>query len=230
MQRSVTRREAIKRVGLAGAGAVLGACGSDDDGAVLDVPASCVLTPQQIEGPFFIDTGLLRRDITEGKPGVPLTVRLQLVDVDTGCEPIRDALIEVWHSDGEGVYSGFEVGDGNVADAPGETFLRGYQMTDRSGRIAIETIYPGWYPVRTIHIHVMALIDGVEQVTTQLYFDQDVNDRVTGEAPYDTRGPQQIRNEEDFASGGAIGDLLFDLEARGRGYVASYVIGIARPR
>lgn len=232
-RRAITRREAIHRLGLIGIGAALGACGdgstagsSADEG--LDLPASCVLSPRQIEGPFFVDTGMMRRDITEGRPGVPLTVRLQLVDVDFGCEPVAGAVVEIWHSDAGGIYSGFGRDAGNLTDARGETFLRGFQTTDRNGRVEFETIYPGWYPIRTTHIHAMALIDGVEQITTQIYFDQATNDEVLSMPPYDTRGPQRTRNEDDGPLRAAGDELFFDVAGSGGGLQATYLIGITR--
>lgn len=221
----------MSQIGLVGLGLATGACGSDGTAAtssnddMLDVPASCVLSPRDPAGPYFLETGLNRSDITEGRAGVPLEVRLQLVDVDAGCEPIPGAALEVWHCDADGIYSGFDVAEGNLANAGGETFLRGFQETDRNGRVAFQTIYPGWYPIRTIHIHAKGLIGGVEEVTTQLYFDQVVNDQVVARPPYDTRGPQPTRNENDVFD---IAGKTFALEERGDGYVASYLIGISR--
>lgn len=223
----------LGRVGMLGLGVAVGACGSDgstgtaSDEEMLEIPASCVFTPRQIEGPYFFETGFMRSDITEGRPGVPLDVRLQLVDVDDGCAPIENAVTEVWHCDADGIYSGYNVDEGNLADAQGETFLRGYQETDRNGRVTFQTIYPGWYPVRTIHIHVMALIGGVEQVTTQIYFDQGVNDRVVAMPPYDSRGPQRTRNDADLV-GAALGDLSFEVREFDDRFEASYLLGVSR--
>jgi protocatechuate 3,4-dioxygenase beta subunit len=68
---------------------------------------SCILTPEQIEGPYFLDTGLLRRDIAEDRVGIPLRLDLRLAAVaGESCEPLRGALVEVWHADAEGAYSG----------------------------------------------------------------------------------------------------------------------------
>ena len=86
---SVTRREAIQTLGVIGLGAAVGACGSS--ATEIEIPSSCILTPRQVEGPFFVDTGLLRSNITDGRPGVPLDVRLQVVDADNGCQPTNTA-------------------------------------------------------------------------------------------------------------------------------------------
>ena len=58
----------------------------------------CVRTPSQTEGPYYFDTGELRRDITEGLPGAPLLVSLRFVDADT-CEPVAGATVDIWHTD-----------------------------------------------------------------------------------------------------------------------------------
>jgi protocatechuate 3,4-dioxygenase beta subunit len=65
----------------------------------------CELTPEQTEGPYYIDAKLVRSDITEGKPGVALT--LELVVQDPACQPIPGATVEIWQCDALGEYSGF---------------------------------------------------------------------------------------------------------------------------
>src|SRR6185295_17311722 len=67
---------------------------------------SCLLSPEQTEGPFFLDLNLLRSDIREDREGALLRLSLRLVDTD-GCTPIRDAVVNLWHADAEGLYSGF---------------------------------------------------------------------------------------------------------------------------
>jgi protocatechuate 3,4-dioxygenase beta subunit len=143
------------------------------------------LSPELTEGPFYIDLEQIRRDITEGKPGVPLRLRIMVMQVTSGA-PIPGAAVDIWHCDAQGVYSGFNnplrppptLGDngmppppprgfpptGQVRFGPGpmggrkpdnaQTFLRGVQLTDATGRAEIDTIVPGWYPGRAAHIHV----------------------------------------------------------------------------
>lgn len=62
---------------------------------------SCDITPRQTEGPYYFDAGQVRRDITESKPGTPLLVKLHLVEAGS-CEPIRDAVVDIWHPDAAG--------------------------------------------------------------------------------------------------------------------------------
>ena len=69
------------------------------------VPA-CTLTPELTEGPYYLDLPKLRRDITEGKPGVPLLLRITLLDAGA-CRPLSGAAIDLWHCDAGGIYSGY---------------------------------------------------------------------------------------------------------------------------
>ena len=79
-------------------------------------PPSCVFNPEQEEGPYYVDRELLRSDITEGKVGVPLRVRITVVNAKT-CAPIPNAALDIWHCDAGGVYSGYT--KSNIAFGPG---------------------------------------------------------------------------------------------------------------
>lgn len=159
-QRPIRRREMVALSTGALASVVLYACGAEEDEAARSVMGGtttapdCVLTPEQEEGPFYIDLARVRRDIVEDRPGVPLALALTVVDSNT-CEPIRDAAVDIWHCDALGVYSG-EPSEGSE----GETYLRGIQLTDGSGLAEFATIYPGQYPGRTTHIHVKVRLGG----------------------------------------------------------------------
>lgn len=74
----------------------------------------CTLVPEQEEGPYYIDGCTMRRNITEGKPGVPLQLRVVLVDAKR-CAPLEHAVVDVWHCDALGLYSGFPA---NSPDGP----------------------------------------------------------------------------------------------------------------
>jgi protocatechuate 3,4-dioxygenase beta subunit len=164
-----------------------------------DASTSCLLTPAQTQGPFFYDTGLERRDIRDGKPGALLELGLRVVDAES-CAPISGALVEVWHADATGVYSAFDVAQGNSGNAAGQTFLRGFQATDASGWVEFVSVYPGWYPGRTPHIHLMVLLAGAREnalLTTQLYFPESVTDAVYATEPYAARGPRSTTNASD---------------------------------
>src|SRR5260221_6066802 len=149
IQVPMRRREMVTLSAGALASVVLYACGADEDKVARSAVEGattrpdCVLTPEQEEGPFYIDLAQVRQDIVENRPGVPLALALTVVDSDT-CEPIRDAAVDIWHCDALGVYSG-EPSEGSE----GETYLRGIQLTDGKGLAEFATIYPGQYPGRT---------------------------------------------------------------------------------
>jgi protocatechuate 3,4-dioxygenase beta subunit len=144
----------------------------------------CALTVEQEEGPYYIDEHAVRRDITEGKAGLPLQLRVVLLDAKT-CRPLENAAVDIWHCDALGVYSGFTKinPDGPPGGPPGHggfgpamfdssgprppmppqpehrhldatRFLRGIQGSDKMGRVEFRTLYPGWYSGRAIHIHL----------------------------------------------------------------------------
>lgn len=154
------RREMMALSAGALTSAALYGCGAEKDDAARSVAGGatttpdCVLTPEQEEGPFYIDLAQVREDIVEDRPGVPLALALTVVDSET-CEPVRDAAVDVWHCDALGVYSG-ESWEGSE----GEIFLRGIQLTAGNGLAEFATIYPGRYPGRTTHIHVKVHIGG----------------------------------------------------------------------
>lgn len=135
----------------------------------------CMLQTEVTEGPFYIDPRLLRVDITEGRPGLPLQLRLQVVTA--ACTPVARARVDVWHCDAQGVYSGVE-NLGGGADTVGQTFLRGTQLTDSTGVATFETIFPGWYRGRTTHIHYKVFLDEKTVLTSQIFFDEAVNQAI----------------------------------------------------
>lgn len=139
------RREMMALSAGALASAALYGCGAEEDETTSSarkgpaIKPDCVLTPEQEEGPFYIDLARARQDIVEDRPGVPLALAVTVVDSDT-CEPIRDAAVDIWHCDALGIYSG-EPSEGSE----GETYLRGIQLTDGNGQAEFATIYPGQY-------------------------------------------------------------------------------------
>lgn len=194
-----------------------------DDFAAL---GTCLLIPAQTKGPFYLDADLDRRDITEGRPGHPLRLGVRVVDAD--CAPIAGAVVEVWHADVDGDYSGFVDGSDSADDAgEGTTFLRGSQVADAAGIVEFGTIYPGWYTGRAVHVHVKAHIDGRTVLTSQLYFPEDLTDTVHAEPPYSGHGPRDTRNDTDMIAGdpAAAGNLLHT-RAAGDGTLGLVVLGV----
>jgi protocatechuate 3,4-dioxygenase beta subunit len=159
----------------------------------------------------------------------PLLVKLRLVEAGS-CEPIRDAVVDIWHPDAAGQYSGYRGPGDDGADTLGETFLRGMQITDANGIVEFETIYRGWYPGRTVHVHIKAYADQRSLVTSQMYFLDDITDIVYLAEPYSARGPRSTRNENDGILTGdtTIRALLGQVRQNGDGYVVSLTIGVVR--
>ncbi|KAF3890611.1 MULTISPECIES: intradiol ring-cleavage dioxygenase [Nostocales] len=194
----------------------------------------CVVSPEQTEGPYFVEEKLNRSDIrsdpTDGwvKIGVPLqlTLRVSLVG-SSSCTPIAGAMVDIWHCDAQGVYS--DVTDRSFNTA-GQKFLRGYQMTDANGTVRFTTIYPGWYPGRTTHIHLKVRTNANSgqsyEFTSQLYFDDSISDRVYALSPYSSKGQRTLKNALDgiFTDGG--NQMLLELDENGQGYTATFDIGL----
>jgi protocatechuate 3,4-dioxygenase beta subunit len=226
------------------------------------VAAGCVLTPEQTEGPYYIATDLVRGDITEGRPGLPLQVHLTVQRAAT-CQPISGATVEVWHCDALGEYSGFAAaqpqtqgeppdsrsgapaakpgpggpppggGPGGPGGSGGQQqpinelrFLRGGQVSDANGRVTFQTIYPGWYMGRTVHIHVKVHAGGQEVHTGQLYFDDAISNAVYTQQPYAQHTGRDTTNATDsiFAQGGQ--QSLLTLTPAASGYTGTQTLVI----
>ena len=143
--------------------------------------------------------------------------------------PATDATVEIWQCDALGRYSGFPPpNDASVVTAatapktqylPDDTFLRGSQRTDPAGMVEFRTIYPGWYPGRTVHIHLIVQVDD-SVLTSQLYFPEPVNDQVLSRLPYSTRPGRDTTNATDsiLPTGGETAFLV--TQPVGQGYRA----------
>jgi protocatechuate 3,4-dioxygenase beta subunit len=224
MDELLTRRNTLLRLaGLVGAGLGIEALKPGDGPAgVASGAVRCVLTPEQTEGPFYIENEKVRRNITDGRRGTPLTLRATVVDASS-CKPIKGAAVDIWHCDAGGVYSGFGRG------ASSRTFLRGMQRTNASGLALLKTIYPGWYQGRTVHIHVKVHVGGNVVHTGQLYFPDSLTDKVFRKAPYKSRPGRTTRNSNDFVFANGGKNSMVSVRADGAGgYIASITMGVVR--
>jgi len=194
----------------------------DGPAAVASGQVSCVPTPEQTEGPYYLAGEKLRRNITEGRPGTPLLLRTFVVDAST-CKPIKHAAVDIWHADAGGVYSGFGSG------ASSRTFMRGIQRTNAKGLALFRTVYPGWYQGRTVHIHVKVHLGGNVVHTGQLYFPDSVTDAAYRKEPYSSRPSRYVRNATDsvYRNGGSKSLLAVRKNSAGV-YVASIMMGVHR--
>jgi protocatechuate 3,4-dioxygenase beta subunit len=227
-QAKLTRRSSLLKLGglVASAIGVGGLESEPSEGAgpaaVASGAVTCVLTPEQTEGPYYIADEALRRNITEGRPGTPLLLRAFVINAST-CKAIKGAAVDIWHADAGGVYSGFGQG------AASRTFMRGIQKTNAKGLALFRTVYPGWYQGRTVHIHVKVHLGGNVVHTGQLYFPDAVTDAVYRKAPYSSRPNRDVRNSADsiFRNGGSKSLLSVRRQSSGV-YVATIMMGVHR--
>ena len=218
------RRSLLQLGGLLATAVGVGACKagategeSPGPAAVAQGAVKCVLTPELTEGPYYIAGEKVRRNITEGRPGTPLTLRLGVLNVSS-CRPIKGAAVDVWHCDAGGVYSGVNGQTG--------TFMRGVQRTNANGVALFTTVYPGWYTGRAVHIHVKVHVGGSVVHTGQLFFSDALTDSVYKHSPYSKRPSRDTRNADDsiYRNGGRKG--LLSMRRHGHGYVGSIAMGV----
>jgi len=234
--RVLTRREALAIFGASGLALLTSSpLGPGRQARAHSVAPSCVARPEQTEGPYFVDERLNRSDIRSDpsngvrKPGVPLVLALAVSQMSgRDCIPLTGAQVDLWHCDADGIYS--DVTDPHFRTV-GHKFLRGYQLTDATGTARFTTIYPGWYPGRTVHIHFKIRTPAPSSskaytFTSQLYFDDAFTDRVHAVAPYAARGSRTMRNDGDriFRDGGS--QLLLAPTPNREGYAASFALGL----
>lgn len=205
---------------------------ADDFDPPLD---SCVLIPQETAGPYPLsailgNSSMIRRDITEGRAGVPMTLILQLVNLNDGCAPIADAAVYLWQCDKDGVYSGYSQPGANTV---GQTFCRGIQSTDCRGKVGFTSIYPGWYSGRITHLHFQIFLNsntgGVATATSQVAFPQDITRVVYASPLYAGRG--QNTSVTSFAQDNVFSDgVEYQLATVAgdttTGYVARLTVGV----
>ncbi|MEU9270251.1 intradiol ring-cleavage dioxygenase [Streptomyces sp. NPDC048251] len=244
---SVARRTVLVASGATAAALAVGAAATPEaptadaaDTAPVAAAAVCTLTKEMTEGPYYLDGQYVRADITEGKAGIPLKLTLTVVDDDT-CVPLSNALVEIWHADALGEYSGF-VGSNGHSEPDSGTFLRGGVLTNSSGVAAITTVYPGWYRGRCIHIHIKvhtnvtltsdgSFTGGQELHTGQLFFNETITTAVARISPYSTNTVTRTTLAQDsiYDEGGAASGLL-TLTALGSstsaGYAGTLTLGV----
>lgn len=228
---------ALPLVGLAAASDADAAWSEQFDAFDYAAARSCALIPEETAGPYPLlqvlgDDKMLRRNITEGRPGVPLALTLKLVDIQRACAPITNAAIYIWATDKDGVYSGYQQPGG--IDTRGQTFMRGVQLSNAKGVVRFEAIYPGWYPGRITHIHFQVYLNadtgGSATATSQLAFPQAVTKAVYASPLYAARG--QNTTVKDFAQDGIFRDgvSLQLCKTKGSveaGYAAKLLVGVA---
>jgi protocatechuate 3,4-dioxygenase beta subunit len=209
------RRELLIGLGALGVGGLWQAPGSARAlgrraRLTVSTAAACVLSPEVTAGPYWIANHLTRRNITDGKRGLPLALQITVVSASS-CRPVDHADVEVWHADATGVYSGYSgnvppsgSAGGHATPNNNKRFLRGHQKSDSHGRVLFDTIYPGWYRGRTPHIHLKVHVGGNVVHTGQLFFADKTSDAVYRTGAYKGHGQPDTTNGADtiFAQAG----------------------------
>ncbi|CCO34095.1 hypothetical protein BN14_08187 [Rhizoctonia solani AG-1 IB] len=183
--------------------------------------STCITAPEVTEGPYYVSNEYLRQDLREDQRGVPLVLDIGVMDVTT-CQPLDQALVEIWHCNATGQYSGFTtsdlaipedgVGDGLVPTNMTDqfTFLRGGWPTNSEGMVEFKSIYPGYYNGRTVHIHTMIQTNysvatngsiishaGSLHHIGQLFFEETLNDKIVTQGVYANTTQIRTYNVED---------------------------------
>jgi protocatechuate 3,4-dioxygenase beta subunit len=226
-ENKITRRAAMGAAGATGVAVLIGGIrpttrGLSDDGVEQAVAATCVMTPAKTEGPYFVDEKLNRSDIRESQDGAKLALTMYVFDAGNDCAPVQGATVDIWHCNASGLYSD-EAANGTT----GQTWLRGYQTTDASGKVTFTTIYPGWYSGRAVHIHFKVRASGLE-FTSQLFFTDDMNTAVFKQAPYASRPTPDTTDKTDNIYGTDGSSLLLQPQSDGAGgYTADFSVGVS---
>jgi protocatechuate 3,4-dioxygenase beta subunit len=189
----------------------LGYTANTDEATLFTGNASCTLTPEVTQGPYYVSGEYVRRNVIEDQEGVDIVLDFQVIDANT-CEPVPNVYLEMWHCNSTGVYSGIVAnGNGDSSDATNidKTFLRGIQVTDSDGVAQFESLFPGHYTSRAPHIHVLVHTNatmlanntlGSETSAShvgQTFFDQDLITMVEATAPYNTNTQTLTENTDD---------------------------------
>lgn len=224
MSSPFTRRHTLITVAVSGSGLVMPRwLLAQETNSLIAGSDVCLLTPEVTEGPYYLDENLVRRDITEGRPGVSMTLRMQVVDAT--CTPVEAARVDVWHCDAQGVYSSFGGASGPAAE--GETFLRGTQMADATGIAEFATIYPGWYSGRTPHIHFKVFLDETDMLTGQMFFPDALSTFLYENVPaYRRDAPRDTLNDEDGIAAQATHASYAAIAEGEAEYLAQLIVGI----
>ena len=244
--RILRRREVLALLGAAGGAAFLArgyvfGSGSRAESLVgvqtarAQAAPSCVVKPELTEGPYFVDDQLDRFDIriepSDGSisEGVPLALTVNLSQVGgEGCLPLPGAQVDVWHCDARGVYSSVSDNTGNTV---GQTFLRGYQVTDAEGAARFLTVYPGWYTGRAVHIHFKVRTTGSDgnayEFTSQWFFDDALSDQVFTQLPYANKSGRRMLNSSDGIYRAAGDQLLLNVaQVEDGSYATTFDLGL----
>jgi protocatechuate 3,4-dioxygenase beta subunit len=234
--KKVSRRDALGLLGLGGAALSLG-CGSDSSTTPTattgttttggsTASGSCAVTPTETLGPYPSLTNFVRSDIREGKSGLPLALTITIVNTNNSCSPVANAAVDIWQCDAQGNYSEYAQPGYN---GTGQTFLRGIQTTDASGRVTFTTVFPGWYQGRATHIHVEVKVNNSVVKVTQIAFEESVIAAVYAAGVYAAKGRNPTSNASDMVFADSLSSETATITGGDAtsGYSAAFTVGVS---
>lgn len=227
-----TRREALGILSAAGA-ALSAACNaSTPTSPSVQTPTppttpttpsagACVVTPSETVGPFPSLADFVRSDIRDGKPGLPVRLAVEVVNVNAACAPVSNATVDIWQCDADGNYSQY-------GSERNQTYLRGIQTTGADGLANFTTIYPGWYQGRATHIHVEVLVNGRSIKVTQIAFPESITAAVYATGVYAASGQNPTTNARDNVFSDGVSEELIALTGdTTNGYAGTFRVGVS---
>lgn len=196
---------------------------------------SCTVTSTETAGPYptITPSSYVRSNIVDGQAGVPLTVKITILNTNNSCSALSGALVDIWHCTAVGYYSEYTDTPGGgyaTVNYTASHFLRGRQTTDSNGLVTFTSIFPGWYSPRAPHIHVHIYNSaGTSLLITQIAFPTDVCDTVyTTASDYTAHGKQDTANTADQVFSDSLANELSTVTGSvSAGYVLTHTIYVA---
>jgi protocatechuate 3,4-dioxygenase beta subunit len=186
------------------AGATAGATSGAGSTFAAGADACAVPVPEETAGPFpgdgsngpdlLGDSGVVRSDIrssfgasTTLATGVPLTIRLAVLDLAKACAPMANAAVYAWHCDQAGRYSLYSSG------VESENYCRGVQAAGSDGIVTFQSIFPACYSGRWPHVHfeVYPSLAAATDVKNKIATSQIALPKDTCDVVYATSGYEQ---------------------------------------
>jgi len=164
--------------------------------------SSCEITPRSFEGPYFYCGETRGKNIAAGQIGEPLIFALRVIDAKT-CTPLAGAIVDVWHANAKGFYAGYDADPDEEVTARehldptnGNRWCRGALVVDEDGIAEFETVYPGYYFSRAVHIHYKVHLGNQAYVTNQTLMPETYNKSLLSRPPYNTDRNDVARKTE----------------------------------
>jgi protocatechuate 3,4-dioxygenase beta subunit len=128
---NITRRQAVKTAGLAGAAYLIVASliAAIGEGTAIAAGGCAKLTPELTEGPCWVNAMLRRSNVVAKahgggeQAGVPLDLYINVVDSSNDCKPLDGVAVDIWHANAHGLYSdeSSQAAGGGTSSAAGDT-------------------------------------------------------------------------------------------------------------